>query len=144
MDRVKVNLPSTFSFSTEISIRISDINYGGHVGNDAFLALIHEARLQFLARLGYSELNIAGVGLIMSDVAIEYKRELVYGDRISISITADGFDKIGFDFFYLLEVINQDGSRSLAGKAKTGMVCFDYAKKKRASLPSEAMQRLKS
>ena len=48
MARVKLQLPANFLFSTEIPIRISDINYGGHLGNDAVLSIVHEARIQFL------------------------------------------------------------------------------------------------
>ncbi|MFP5040470.1 acyl-CoA thioesterase [Parasediminibacterium sp. JCM 36343] len=141
MERIKLNLPTTFSFSTLIPIRITDVNYGGHVGNDSFLSLIHEARLQFLASFGYSEMDVAGVGLIMSDVALEFKKEMAYGDTVKISVAATGFDRIGFDIFYLLELVQGD-TLTLAGKAKTGMMCFDYATKKRASMPAEAIAKL--
>ena len=88
MERIKINLPETFSFSTNISVRITDLNYGGHVGNDAFLSLLHEARMQFLHQFGYSEMSVDGIGLIMSDVGIEYKKELAYGDTVKISVAA--------------------------------------------------------
>ena len=141
MERIKLNLPETFSFSTLIPIRISDVNYGGHVGNDSFLSIIHEARLQFLHQFGYSEMDVCGVGLIMSDVAIEFKKELAYRDVVKVSVAATGFDRIGFDIFYLLELIENDTS-TLAGKAKTGMICFDYQNKKKASLPAAALEKL--
>ena len=141
MERIKVNLPDTFNFSTNISIRISDVNYGGHVGNDSFLSLIHEARLQYLKHHGYSEMDVEGVGLIMCDVAIEYKRELAHGNTIKISVTANGFDRLGFDLFYLIELI-EDDKTVLAGKAKTGMMCFDYKNKKKASIPVAAIEKL--
>ena len=141
MERIKINLPENFSFSTSISIRITDLNYGGHVGNDSFLSLIHEARQQFLHHHGYSELDFAGVGLIMADVAIEYKKELSYGENVIISVKANGFDKLGFDLFYKLEV-KADQNTVLAGKAKTGMICFDYNLKKKVSVPEEAIQKL--
>lgn len=141
MERIKINMPDTFSFFTTIPIRITDLNYGGHVGNDSFLSLIHEARLQFLKHHGYSELSFAGVGIIMADAAIEFKKELSYGDTVKISVTADGFDKLGFDLFYLLEV-ERDGKIVIAGKAKTGLRCFDYANKKSASIPEEAIAKL--
>jgi acyl-CoA thioesterase FadM len=48
MERIKVSLPVSFAFSTIIAIRITDLNYGGHAGNDVFLALAHEARERFL------------------------------------------------------------------------------------------------
>jgi acyl-CoA thioester hydrolase len=141
MERIKINLPEKFSFSTSIAVRITDVNYGGHVGNDAFLSIIHEARIQFLQHFGYSEMSVEGVGLIMADVAIEYKKELSYGDIILIEIVADGFDKLGFDIFYKLE-INVDGKKVLVGKAKTGMMCFNYAQKKRVTIPEEAITKL--
>ena len=141
MERIKINLPENFSFTTSISIRITDLNYGGHVGNDSFLSLIHEARQQFLNHYGYTELDFAGVGLIMADVAIEYKRELNYGDIVIISVAANGFDKLGFDLFYKLEVKNDQNTVS-ASKAKTGMICFDYNLKKKVSVPEEAIKKL--
>ncbi len=136
MERIKINLPETFTFSTTIPIRITDLNYGGHVGNDAFLSLLHEARMQFLHQFGYSEMNVEGVGLIMSDVGIEYKKELAYGDVVKISVAATGLDRIGFDLYYLIELI--DGDKTIiAGKAKTGMLCFDYTTKKKAPIPAK-------
>ena len=76
MARIKILLPDKFSFSTSIPIRITDLNYGGHVGNDSILSLIHEARMQFLNEFGFTEMEFGGVSLIMSDVAMEFKNEI--------------------------------------------------------------------
>ena len=139
MDRIKVNLPSTFSFSTQLVIRITDLNYGGHVGNDTFLTLIHEARQRFLRAHQFSEIQFAGTSLIMADAAIEFKKELLYADTVTISVAATGFDKYGFDLCYLLEVQQPDQTYVTAGKAKTGMLCFDYQQKKLTPLPAAAI-----
>jgi acyl-CoA thioester hydrolase len=141
MNRIKIEMPLHFSFSTTITIRITDLNYGGHVGNDSFLSLIHEARQQFLRSHGYEELSIAGTGLIMADVAIEFKKELNYGNLVRIWVAAAGFDKHGFDLFYKLELVTGEEVQ-LAGKAKTGMLCYDYANKKLVPVPTEVMERL--
>jgi YbgC/YbaW family acyl-CoA thioester hydrolase len=143
MERIRINLPDSFSFSTNIQIRITDVNYGGHVGNDSFLSLVHEARLQFLASRGFSEMDMMGVGLIMADAGIEFKKEMAYGDMVKISVAATNFDRIGFDLFYLLEV-EKDGVTTIAGKAKTGMMCFDYTNKKKAAIPAAAIKLLQS
>lgn len=143
MNRIKVELPGTFSFSTRMKIRITDLNYGGHVGNDTFLSLVHEARQQFLQHHGYAELEFDGHGLIMADAAIEYKAELNYGDEVEISVTATNFSRLGFDLYYKLEIVNTAGN-SLAGKAKTGMLCYDYAAKKVISLSEKATLKLQS
>jgi YbgC/YbaW family acyl-CoA thioester hydrolase len=139
MERVKVNLPANFNFSTHIKIRITDINYGGHVGNGNFLSLVHEARQQFLNNFGYAELSMENVSLIQTDAVIEFKKELNYGDNVKISVTATGFDKYGFDIFYKLEIINNE-SAVLCAKAKTGMLCYDYTNKKPVPLPEKAIR----
>ncbi len=42
MPKVKIELPDKFIFKTEIPIRISDINYGGQLGNDSVLSTSQE------------------------------------------------------------------------------------------------------
>jgi acyl-CoA thioester hydrolase len=141
MNRVKITLPEQFSFSTKIKIRITDLNYGGHVGNDTFLSLIHEARQQFLQSHGYGELQFAGVGLIMADAMIEFKSELNFADELEIYVTATEFTRSGFDLYYKMEIVRATGN-VLAGKVKTGMLCYDYAAKKVVSVPEAAKARL--
>src|SRR2546423_10472795 len=141
MERIKINLPDAFTFSIRLTIRITDLNYGAHVGNDTFLSLLQEARQQFLIQYGYKELDFAGYGLILADAAVEYKKELNYGDEIKISVAASGFDKYGFDLYYKVEVVTTHKT-ILAGKAKTGMLCYDYDKKKLVSIPEEAKSKL--
>jgi len=141
MARIKIDLPAAFSFSTNIPVRITDLNYGKHVGNDAVLSIIHEARMQFLAHYGYSEMEFAGVGMIMSDVGIEFKSELFYGDTVIASVTATAFSKVGFELYYLLEKVTA-GKKTTVALAKTGMICYDYEKKKIAAVPEEARKKL--
>ena len=104
-DPIAIGLPETFSFSCQIPVRITDINYGGHAGNDTILSIIHEARMQFLKSIGYTELHFAGVGMIMSDVSIEFKNELFYGDIVIASVIAGEISRIGFELFYKLETL---------------------------------------
>jgi acyl-CoA thioesterase FadM len=141
MPRIKIDLPANFNYSTNIPVRITDINYGGHVGNDTILSILHEARAQFLSNYGYSELNCGGAGLIMSDVGIEFKSELFYGDIIIASITAAEFSKVTFDIYYKLEK-QVDSKNILIALAKTGMVCYDYTNKKIAAVPDEVKEKL--
>ena len=141
MARIKIALPERFVFTTSMDIRISDINYGGHAGNDAILSLLHEARLRFLKQLGASETNFFGAGLIMSDAGIEYKAELFHGDRIQIHVGFTDVGRLGFDLVYKIE--RMDGDRAItAVVAKTGMICFNYETKKIVSLHADAITAL--
>ncbi|MEO5999050.1 MAG: thioesterase family protein [Chitinophagaceae bacterium] len=141
MARIKIDIPGSFSFRTTIPIRITDINYGGHVGNDTILSLLHEGRVQFLNHFGYQELNIDGMGLIMSDVAIDFKKEAFYGDHLNIFISAGEFTKVTFELYYKLET--EVGEKTVViAVAKTSMVCYDYSNKKITSLPHGIKEKL--
>jgi len=142
MQRIKIELPENFQFVTDIPVRITDLNYGGHVGNDTILTIIHEARMQYLKSHGISELDFGGVGIIMSDVGIQFKNELFYGDVVSASVTVGEISKIAFDIFYKLEK-KSDGKTMLVAAAKTGMVCFDYSKRKPVAVPQELVAQLR-
>jgi len=141
MARTRIDLPEKFSFNTRIPVRITDLNYGNHVGNDSILSIIHEARVQFLKHFGLEELKFGGVELIMSDVAIEFKNELFYGDMLFVSVTASEFAKVAFTIFYKLEK-EKDGKKIPVAFAKTGMVCFDYENRKITAVPAQAKTKL--
>ena len=140
MARVQVNIPAHTHFKTDIPIRITDLNYGAHLGNDALLSILHEARVQLLRYFGYSEMNLGGVSLIMADVAISYKGEGFYGDTLTVKMAFDDLNKYGFDITY--HVLNQDGKE--VARAKTGMLCFNYEVRKLASLPDEVKAKIET
>ena len=141
MARIKIELPGSFIFSCAIPIRITDLNYGKHVGNDTILSLVHEARMQFLGQWGFTEMQFAGAGMIMSDVAIEFKNELFYGDVVTAWVKAGEVSKIGFELFYKLEKL-PGNKKILVAIAKTGMICYDYERKKIVSVPDLAKEKL--
>ena len=100
MVRVKIELHNKFIFNTEIPIRIDDINYGGHLGNDTVLSIAHEARLRFLKQHNFTELNVAGAGTIMVDAAVQYKADRLYGNIILVEIAVTDITRSGCDFVY--------------------------------------------
>jgi acyl-CoA thioester hydrolase len=134
MARIKIDLSEKFDFSTEIPVRISDINYGGHLGHDSVLSLTHEARVRLLRKYGFTEMDIDGSGLIISDVAIVYKSEAFYGETLKIEIAICEFSKYGCDFIY--KITEKETGREIA-RAKTGIVFFDYENRKVAPVPEK-------
>jgi acyl-CoA thioesterase FadM len=141
MARIKIDLVENYSFSVSIPVRITDLNYGGHVGNDAILSLVHEARMQYLRQFGYTEMALGGIALIMVDAGIEFINELFYGDVVIASVFCNSFSKVGFDMYYKLEK-EINGSRKLIAAVKTGMIGYDYANKKIAPIPEEVKAKL--
>ena len=128
MSRIKVDIPDQNPiFQTSIDVVISDINYGGHLGNEKILSMCHEVRLRFLKSREFSETDLLGKGIIMSDAAISYKMESFHGDTLETQLFVDDITDYGFDLYYLIR--NKKTLKSVAN-AKTGIVFFDYEKGK--------------
>lgn len=134
MARINIELPESFSYSTEIKLRISDINYGGHLAHDSILSLTHEARVRFLDSLGYTEADIDGPGIILADAALVYKSEAFYGQSLIIEIAVAEFSKYGCDFVYKL---TDDKTGKEVARVKTGIVFFDYSKREISRVPEQ-------
>ncbi|MXZ13067.1 MAG: thioesterase [Candidatus Dadabacteria bacterium] len=139
MSRIKIDIPSRFVFSTQIPIRIDDINYGSHLGHDSVLTLTHEARVRFLTTHGYTEDNIEGVGIIMGDVGITYSSEAFYGDVLEISI---GIGEYGNHFCELVYVLVNEKSGKEVARVKTSLVFFDYKERKTVRMPEEFRRKI--
>ena len=113
-------------------MRVTDLNYGRHLGNDAVLGLLHEARVRFLRSLGYAELDVEGVGILVADCAIVYKAQGHLGEELGIEIAVGDFTRTGCDLYYS---VKKDTGQELA-RAKTGIVFFDYGKQAVCEVPA--------
>jgi len=134
MERARVDLPDTFLWAVDLEVRVGDLNYGGHLSNDAVLAFLHEARLRWLGALGFTERDAGGAGLIMVDAVVVYKAQAFRGDVLRVEVTAGGIDRYGFDLFYRC----RDAARGRdVVHAKTGMAAFDYGRGRIVPLPPE-------
>ena len=138
--RIKLSFPDHSIFETQIKVQISDINYGGHMGNDRFLTLMQEARLQWLQASGFpNEKDIAPpVGLIVVDSAIQYKAEVFHGEVLTVHIAAINLTQKSFDLYY--HVIKEDDTVAAIGK--TGFVCYDYQNRKVTDIPNQLIKKL--
>ena len=132
MPRIKLFPHPEYPFQTDITVRTTDLNYGGHLGNDKLLSLIQEARVAFLANHGQTELNCDGVSLIMGDAAIQFKGEAYAGNVLRVEVAAGEPIKKGFRLFHRVTRI---GDGALIALVETGMACYDYKEQRLRSLP---------
>lgn len=141
MPRLSVELPEKFIFKTEIAVRASDLNYGNHVGHDRVLTILQEARIDMYRNFGFkNELNFEGaVGQVIADVCVIYKSESFLGDILICEIGTGEFNKYGFDMLCL--ITNKASGKEVA-RAKIGIVCFDYDKRKVATIPKNLLDKL--
>ena len=141
MARVIIELPEHFLFTTDIPIYIGHINYGHHLDNAALIGLLSEARVRFFKSLGYTELDVEGVGIVVADAAMQYKSEAFHGETLSFEMTPDDFNKYGCDLVW--RASDKATGREVA-RGKTGILFFDYAARRPAPVPQGFLARTAS
>lgn len=132
MDRLKIELPEAPDFSCELEVRIGEVNYGRHLGNDAVLALLHEARLRFLARHGFSELEAGGASLIMIEAAVSYLSQARHTDVLRIEVSRGECEKSRFELLYRMI---RSGDQAEIARARTVLAFFDYQRGRAVRMP---------
>jgi len=132
----KLIFPEPAIFKTSIKLGIHNINYGGHLGNEQVLSLMHEARMRWLVSLGYqSEIGLMNnIGIIITESLIQYKAEAFYGDELVISISLLDITNVGLQVYYRLDNIT-NGNVTAIGR--TQILFFDYALRKIARMPGD-------
>jgi acyl-CoA thioester hydrolase len=141
MSRMIINLPAKFTFSTQIPIRIGDINRASHLSHVNLVQILEEARAQFMVSLGYQDaVNIdRGTGFILGDLAVIFKGQAYYGQVLKIQIGVIDIAKNSFDIVYRVTRVESEAEVAIA---KTAILSFDYLKQKVIALPDELRDRL--
>ncbi len=124
-------LPESFAFTTRLEVRIGEVNYGRHLGNDAMLSLLQEARLRFLAAAGFSELDAGGPSLILTGIAIRFLRQAFHRDELEIGVAAVEPSRCAFALVYR---VTRAADGAEIARARTDMACFDYERQKPARM----------
>jgi acyl-CoA thioester hydrolase len=139
MSRIDVDLPERVLFTTEIPIRVGDINYGGHLGNDAVLSIAQEARARFYASHGFSELECDGASTAMVNAALIYGAEGKYGMVLRVEIGAADVRSREFDLLY--RMVEAASGKEVA-RVKTGIVSIDLTTRRIVRLPERLRRAL--
>lgn len=126
--------------SDYFTVRIGDINYGGHMGNDKALLLFQDARISFLSSLGYSELDIGeDTGIILGEVYLKFKKEIFLNDNLRVDITISDIKEASFIMNYSVYK-KDDDKEAISGHTK--IVSFYYPNKKVVSIPKNFLEKI--
>lgn len=133
MARINLSYPDdAFIFSTTMPVRITDINGANHLGNDALISMLSEARAQFLVKHGVQEVDRNGAGIIVTDLATMYQSESFFPEQLQFEVGLTDFNKYGGDFVFRVSKVK--GGHPVA-LAKYGFVFFNYTEKKVVRMP---------
>lgn len=123
--------PTKVDFEVDISVRIYDINYGGHLGHAELIKITHQARLKFFSKFSLKEENLGGSGIIVKSLSAQYKSEAFFEDLLHVSITVQ-IGKASCDFHY--EITKNHENSPVASVLET-VLFMNYARKRLVRTP---------
>ena len=124
MARLQLDFPEHhFCYTTPLTVRVTDINAGNHLGNDSMISMISEARACFLFEFGVSEAPQDGPGIIVTDLATTYRAEAHARDQLLFEVGVMDFNKYGGDITFR---ITRPKDKALVAMAKSGFVFYNY------------------
>lgn len=136
MARIKLDFPEhVFVYATTLTVRVTDINAGNHLGNDSMISMISEARARFLFHLGIEEIDSNQVGIIVTDLATVYKNEARARDKLVFELGLMDFNPYGCDIVFR---ITRESDQAPIAMAKQGFVFFNYQQQKVSAIPAKA------
>ncbi len=139
MARIKLAFPDdAFSFETRMPVRITDINGANHLGNDALISMLSEARAQFLVSHDIQEADQDGTGIIVTDLATMYQSESFFPEMLRFEVGVMDFNKYGGDFVF--RVTKAESGQPVA-LAKYGFVFFNYKRREVIAVPESFRSR---
>jgi acyl-CoA thioesterase FadM len=141
VSRVKLTELSLYEFCHRLTVRATDINYAVHVGNETMLGLVHEARSQFMAQLGFETIAVKNndVGLIIADLAVNFKAEAYTHDRLEIDCQIGEIQGRSFRLFHRILRAEQ-----VIALIEPGLVAFDYRARNVVQLPADFLATLEN
>ena len=133
MARLQLEFPEDqYCYTTQLTVRVTDINGANHLGNDSMISMISEARARFLFDFGIKESEDDGVGIIVTDLATTYRTEAHARDRLQFEVGIMDFNKYGGDITFR---ITRPADGALIAMAKSGFVFFNYKVTKVVPMP---------
>ncbi len=140
MPKLKLKELDHYTFSYNLELKVRHINYGGHLGNDALVNILHEARMDMFKKLECSETDLGDgkTGIILADLAVNYKSQGYLFDNLTVFMQIDELNKSSFRLYYK---ILKD--KRILALAENGIVAFDYETNKITRFPEIFINRVR-
>lgn len=128
-----------FHFTIPLKVRVSDLNYGAHVGYQNYFSYFQEARIAYLDQFTFSELDIGGCGMIVAEATCKYKQALYLNDDITVACAISDLKSKMFVMDYQIWI-----DKALCAEGLTKNLGYDYNTQSVCRLPDRFVQAVKA
>ncbi|SDJ49088.1 acyl-CoA thioesterase [Billgrantia gudaonensis] len=140
MERIRLDFPDEAIIHRHtLAVRITDMNYGRHLGHDALVSLLHEARVAALASLGLVEWDLGGCASVVADLAVQYQAEARWPDALMAETAVRPPEGKALTVYQRLRHADDD---RLVATARLNLVLLDPANGRPAAVPASVRDAL--
>ncbi|PKL38552.1 MAG: hypothetical protein CVV44_11770 [Spirochaetae bacterium HGW-Spirochaetae-1] len=139
MPRIRLDEQSCYEFTHEMDVRASDINMGGHLGHTELINYIHEARALMFETFNVHERDLGDgcTGIVIGDLAVNYRSEVFWGDKLIINSSIGEISGKSFRIFHRITCRG-----ALVALVETGIIAFSVTERKALPLPAVFLEKL--
>src|SRR5579884_2242944 len=141
LDRPEIRaLLAGFPVVVEQAVVWGEMDAYQHVNNVVYFRYLENARLEYIRRLGWFELEReTGVGPILASTQARFRRPLTYPDRVSIGARLSSLDE---DRLTLEHQIVSHTQAAVVTVGQGTVVTFHYGENRKVPVPEELRRRI--
>ncbi len=140
-DNTSKSFLTNFPVTIEVPVAWGEMDAFGHVNNIVYFRYFESARIAYFEKIEFIKLkeNI-GVGPILSKTSCRFKKALSFPDMVQIGARSTDIEE---DSFLMLYRVVSKKHNCVAAEGDGMIVCFDYRKNQKTSLPAEIVENIK-
>lgn len=140
MERVSLDFPeAAIIHRHSLTVRVTDMNYGRHLGHDAVVSLLHEARVQAFATLDLVEWDMQGYPSIVADLAVQYQHEARWPEALVIETAVPDPQGKALTIYQRVRKVAPD---TIVATARVNQLLLDPQTGRPAAVPDKVKQAL--
>ncbi|AQU83052.1 MULTISPECIES: acyl-CoA thioesterase [unclassified Halomonas] len=140
MERVTLDFPAAAVIHCHpLTVRVTDMNYSRHLGHDALVSLLHEARVHAFAALGLPEWDMQGYSSVVVDLAVQYQHEARWPDALVIETAVPEPDGKALTIY---QRIRNPEANKVVATARVNQLLLDLSTGRPVDVPEKVRQAL--
>ena len=135
-------LLETYPVVIEIPVAWGEMDSLQHVNNIVYFRYFESARMAYFQEIDiWNYMHETGIGPILATTQCKFKIPLTYPDTVSVGTK---ISEIGADRFNMKYLVVSQGHAKIAAEGEGLVVSYDYRAQKKAQLPDEIKERIRS
>jgi len=111
-----------------------------HVNNTVYFRWCESARIDYLDKLGLSDLIRAeGIGPILAAISCNYRRPVTYPDQVQVGAR---ITRLGRSSLTMEHIIYSEAQQQVVADATSTLVVFDYNRQSSLPIPDDVRRQI--